>query len=95
MKVVIKSLQVDMEIKNKGVELEIFEANGTSRLGDLVITKTDLIWCAGKTRRENGVKIKWPAFIEMISADGKSPKKATAKKTKKTALNTVSHQPAN
>ncbi len=69
-----------MEIKNKGVELEIYEADGTTRLGDLVITKTDLIWCAGRTRRENGIKLKWPAFVEMISSQGTGSRKHGRKK---------------
>jgi hypothetical protein len=88
LKVSIKSLEVDMEIKNKGVELEVFEANGTTRLGDLVITKTDLIWCSGRTRRENGIKMKWPAFIQMIQESEKTQKKTAGKKTasKKAAL---------
>ena len=81
MKVSIKSLEVDMEIKNKGIELEIYEPDGATRLGDLVITKTDLIWCPGKTRRENGIKMKWPAFVEAIQNQGKAPKKAVAKKS--------------
>ncbi|MGI4829051.1 MAG: hypothetical protein ACRYFU_12790 [Janthinobacterium lividum] len=70
-----------MEIKNKGIELEVYEPDGTTRLGDLVITKTDLIWCTGKTRRENGIKMKWAAFVEVIQKQGKAPKKTVAKKT--------------
>jgi hypothetical protein len=84
MKVAIKSLEVDMEIKNKGVELEVYEPNGLDRLGNLVITKTELIWCAGKTRRENGTKLKWPAFVGLISAGAESPTKVAAGRQKKT-----------
>ena len=82
LKVSIKSLEVDMEIKNKGVELEIYEPDGITRLGDLIITKTDLIWCAGKTRRENGIKLKWPAFVELIQNEGGVPMKRSAKKAR-------------
>jgi hypothetical protein len=89
LKVSIKSLEVDMEIKNKGVELEIHEPDGTTRLGDLIITKTDLIWCAGKTRRANGIKIKWPAFVELIQTQGKAPKNKTTKKAAKKAAPAV------
>jgi hypothetical protein len=84
MKVAIKSLEVDMEIKNKGVELEIFEPNGLDKLGNLVITKSELIWCAGKTRRDNGTKVKWPAFVALITAGTDSAKTAVAASTKKT-----------
>jgi len=84
MKVAIKSLEADMEIKSKGVELEIYEPNGLDRLGNLVITKTELIWCAGKTRREKGTKLKWPAFVGLISAQAESPKKAATVGQKKT-----------
>jgi hypothetical protein len=83
MKVAIKSLEVDMEIKNKGVELEVYEPNGLDRLGNLIITKTELIWCAGRTRREKGIKLKWPAFAGLISAGDESPKKAATVRQKK------------
>jgi hypothetical protein len=66
MKVSVKSFDVDMELKNKGVELEIREADGTF-VGDLVITKTKLIWCQGKTTRENGKEMPLPEFIEMMN----------------------------
>ena len=83
MKVAIKSLEVDMEVKNKGIELEVYEPNGLDRLGNLVITKTELIWCAGKTRRDNGTKLKWPAFVALISAQAESTKKAATGRQKK------------
>jgi hypothetical protein len=65
MRVSIKDLAVrPMDIKNKGVELDVY--NGSEHLGDLVITKTVVIWCKGKTTRKKGIKVKWPAFIKMI-----------------------------
>lgn len=63
MKVSIKDLSVDMEIKNSGVELDIYTNDG-KHLGDLVVTKAALIWCKGRTGRDNGVKIPWNEFIE-------------------------------
>jgi hypothetical protein len=60
-KVGIKDLAVTMEIKNKGIELEVYDKD--KFLGDLVVTKTKLVWCPGKTAVENGHPIKWADFI--------------------------------
>ena len=65
MKVYIKQFNVDMELKTSGVELEIRNPKG-KHLGDLFITKTELIWCKGKKRRENGVPITWANFIDFM-----------------------------
>lgn len=61
MRVSIKSFSIDMEVKSKGIELEIRDPKGKF-LGDLFITNTKLIWCPGKTSRENGQAITWPKF---------------------------------
>jgi hypothetical protein len=65
MKVSVKDFSVDMEIKNKGIELDIY-SNDNKHLGDLVVTKTNLIWCKGKTAPANGKKVKWEKFIEWM-----------------------------
>ena len=65
MKVWIKDLTVDMELKNKGMEVGVYSPQNKF-LGDLYITKSGLIWCQGKTARENGKKISWDKFIEMM-----------------------------
>jgi hypothetical protein len=62
-KVSIKDLSVDMEIKNTGVELDVYSPDGSKHLGDLIVTKTHVIWCKGKTGRDNGIKKKWEDFI--------------------------------
>ena len=62
MKVAIKNLAVTMEIKNTGMELEVYDTDETF-LGDLVVTKTKLVWCPGKTGVKNGHPIKWADFI--------------------------------
>ena len=67
MKVSIKNLAVTMEVKNTGMELDVYDNQGNF-LGDLVITKSQLIWCRGKVRRKNGKAIKWPAFIKFMEA---------------------------
>lgn len=61
----IKSFDVGMDIKNNGIELEVRNTSG-KQLGDLVITKTQVIWCPGKTTRTNGYAVKWPDFIELM-----------------------------
>jgi hypothetical protein len=66
MKVSVKKLSVEIPIKNKGIEIEVRETDG-SHLGDLVITKSGLTWCKGRTRRENGKFVSWGKFIDLLS----------------------------
>ena len=68
MKVTIKSFDVGMEVKSKGIEFEVRSPDGTKQLGDLILTKSALIWCAGKTSREKGKKLSWDKFIKLIEA---------------------------
>jgi len=65
MKVSVKDLSVSMEIKNKGVELDVYD-NSDNHLGDLIVTKTGLKWCKGKTTPAKGKKIKWEDFIAQM-----------------------------
>ncbi len=66
MDVRIKKLEVEMAVKSNGMELEIREPNGTTRLGDCYVTMTGLVWCNGKTSKKNGVKISWKQLIEIL-----------------------------
>jgi hypothetical protein len=68
-KVSVKDFAVSMEIKNKGIELDVYGNDGT-HLGDLVITKTKLVWCKGKTGVANGIDITWKDFIDYMESDG-------------------------
>lgn len=65
MKVKIKEFDVDMEVKTKGIEFAVADTKGKHQ-GNLVLTKTSIIWCAGKTQRENGKKLSWKKFMEMM-----------------------------
>ncbi|MDF1687786.1 MAG: hypothetical protein P1U50_13425 [Parvibaculaceae bacterium] len=65
MKVSIKSFDVEMEVKNKGIELAVRSPDG-KQLGDLVITKSKLVWCKGKTKTDNGIPISWDKFIKYM-----------------------------
>ena len=67
MDVGIKKFDVGMKVKNKGIELDVYNPNGDHR-GDLVITKTKLIWCEGKTNPKNGKNISWNDFIEYMNS---------------------------
>jgi len=64
MNVSIKNLDVDMVLKNKGVEFEIRTSAGFT--GNLILTKTQLIWCKGKTSRKNGKSIPLTELIKMM-----------------------------
>jgi hypothetical protein len=67
-KVSIKKLSVDMDVKNNGVELDVYD--GDTHLGDLYVTKTGLVWCKGKTTKAKGVKIRWKVFRKWAEAQG-------------------------
>lgn len=65
MKVSIKKMSVEMPVKNKGIEIEVRNTNG-DHLGDLIVSKSGLIWCKGRTRRENGIRLTWQRFISLL-----------------------------
>ena len=66
MNVWIKEFQVEMQIKNRGIELTVYNTDG-AQLGDLVVTKSGLIWCAGRTTRDNGKKKSWTQFVQWMN----------------------------
>lgn len=65
MKVSVKDLDATIEVKNNGIELEVRDPKGKF-LGDLVVNKTGLIWCKGKTTRAKGEAITWSTFIQLM-----------------------------
>lgn len=67
MKVGIKSFDVEMAVKTKGIEFEVYDNDGTFR-GDCILTKTGLVWCEGKTARANGKKATWEQFITWMNS---------------------------
>ena len=66
MKVYVKDFKLGMEIKNRGIEIEIRNPADDQQLGDLVLTKTGVIWCPGRTTRANGHTLDWNRFIALI-----------------------------
>jgi hypothetical protein len=69
MKVTIKKFGVNMDIKSRGIELEV--KNGTRHLGDLVVTMTKVVWCPRRTQPAGGKVLVWPKFIEMMERYGR------------------------
>jgi len=67
MKVVFKRMDVQMEVKNKGVEIDVLDTSG-KHVGDLVITKTKVIWCQGRTTPKHGKSLTWEEFIKRMQA---------------------------
>jgi hypothetical protein len=66
-KVNIKELDVEMELKNSGVDLVVADPQG-NHVGDLIVTKTKLIWCQGQTKGKNGKQIPWKEFIAYMNS---------------------------
>ena len=65
MNVTIKDFNVDMAILNKGIELQVKD-NDDKHLGDLVITRSKVIWCKGRTTRRKGKSLTWSKFTTMM-----------------------------
>lgn len=68
MDVKIKDLGIDLIVKSRGIEFEVRSTDGATQLGDLYVTMSGLIWCKGKTTKQNGKKISWEKFIDLVAA---------------------------
>ena len=69
MKLNIKDFSIKkIEVGTAGIEFEVRDPKDKF-LGDLIVTKTSLIWCKGKTKKEEGKKITWKKFMDMMEAD--------------------------
>lgn len=68
MNVSIKGFAVQMEVNNKGVEFEIRNTKD-EHLGDIVINKSGLIWCEGRTSPKHGKRKTWEEIIEYFNED--------------------------
>jgi hypothetical protein len=76
----IKKLDINMYVKQNGIELEIRKPDGSSQVGDCYVTMTGLTWCIGKTAKANGVKISWDDLATIL--DSSEAKKAALKAAK-------------
>jgi len=70
MKVLIKSFDVAMEVKQRGVELEVRAPAGDHH-GDCYVTMTGLIWCKGRTSKAHGVRMTWDQLMEVCGSKQK------------------------
>ncbi len=64
MRVNIKQFNVDMEVKNSGIEFEVRSPDGKKHLGDLILTKSGVEWHKG--RASSGPKKSWEELISFI-----------------------------
>ena len=67
MNVSIKSFDVKMDVKTKGVEFEVYDTQGKF-LGDCIVTKTGLTWCKGRTTRAKGKRVGWDKLIDWMQS---------------------------
>lgn len=65
MKVYIKNFDVG----SKGIEFEVRSKDDKKQVGDFYLTMTALIWCQGKTAKENGIKVSWEEFIAICASE--------------------------
>lgn len=64
----IKNFDVRMSVKSKGIEFEVRSPDGEEHLGDCYLTMTGVIWCPGKTTKQNGVKISWDDLTTVLAS---------------------------
>ena len=77
----VKNFHVDQELKNNGIEIGVWEDD--KQFGDIYVAKTGVVWCDGKTHRENGTKFSFKE-LSLLAAYKEDAIKA-AKKAKKAA----------
>ena len=57
-RVKIKEIKADIELKNNGMEIEVRdEKEDGARLGDIIIARAGITWCKGKVGAANDVKL--------------------------------------
>ena len=69
MKVWIKSFDVEMQVKQNGIELEVRSTDGKTQLGDCYATMTGLVWCKGKVTKKHGIKLKWDDLATLCASE--------------------------
>lgn len=67
MKVSIKDLCVTMELGNKGIEFDVYDAAGNHK-GDLRLGRATVEWCKGRVRSGNGVQVSWEELIQWFES---------------------------
>ncbi|MDZ4382319.1 MAG: hypothetical protein U0942_13365 [Parvibaculum sp.] len=64
MEVNVKKFDVAMQVKNKGIEFDVYD--GEEFLGDFIVSKSGITWCKGKTSRAKGKKVYWKKLIKLL-----------------------------
>lgn len=62
----IKKFEVQMDLKNKGMELEV-RTSKDEHIGDLIVKKKGLTWCSGRTTEKYGTTKSWEEIIEFFN----------------------------
>jgi len=68
MNVNIKDFGIALDIKNRGMELEV-RSPQNKHLGDLYIGKGTIEWCKGKKARGHGVQKSWGELIAFFEEE--------------------------
>jgi len=68
MKVTIKSIGNELDIKNNGLEIAVYRPNSPQdHIGDLYVRKKGLVWCPGQTTPNgSGIHISWKKFMNLM-----------------------------
>ncbi len=61
----VKELNVEMDVKSKGITFGIADTKG-KHLGNLILTNTGLKWLEGKKSIKNAKVIPWEEFVEYV-----------------------------
>jgi hypothetical protein len=77
----VKKFDIEMFVKNNGIEFEVRTADGSTQIGDCYLTKTGLVWCIGRTQKANGIKLSWDQLAEIL--DSEDSKKEALKAARK------------
>ncbi|HEX2986137.1 MAG TPA: hypothetical protein VHO71_04905 [Caproiciproducens sp.] len=82
MDVSIKRFDVEMLLKTNGMELDIKQPNGGEHIGDVVISKTGVTWCRGRTTPAHGISKSWDELIALME----EPQATSSKKKNNRSL---------
>lgn len=67
MDVTSKKFSVAMDVKTSGVEFQVNDV-GDGQKGDLIVNRTGVIWCPGRTTPANGNKAAWEEFMAWMES---------------------------
>lgn len=67
MKIALKAIRHELEIKNNGIEFSVRDSNG-EHLGDFYIRKSGVVWSKGKKSIDTGQAKTWAALIKWLEA---------------------------